>query len=243
MNAAVNFLTDFGDEAVVLPLALAVLLFLLALRWWRGALAWAASLCATLGTILLLKIVFTACAVQLAGTGIVSPSGHTASSCLIYGGVFVLLARRPNRLLPALLCAAAIAGVFGFTRLFLQVHTPGDVMAGATIGLAGICLLVALAGERPDMRRRWPLAVAALGVFVLFHGIRLPAEGAIRAFALQDWLPFLALLPGLDGGGGLKAHTTGPCSCSAVRNTTGIDRPIPCRVASQPSADGVEDAQ
>ncbi len=187
-----SFLTDFADQAVVLPLALAILVVLLGLRWPRGALAWTAAVCFTLGTILLLKIVCTACANYLAATGLHSPSGHTASACLVYGGLFVLLARRPSRMLPALLLAAGFAFVFGSSRIALHVHTLSDVAAGAVVGLAGVVVLVVLAGPRPPLLSRWPLAAAVLVVVMVFHGLRLPAEGAIRMFALSDWIPFLS---------------------------------------------------
>jgi membrane-associated phospholipid phosphatase len=192
LAALLNFLTDFADQAVALPLVLAVLLGLLGLRWWRGAGAWALAACFTFGTILLLKIVFAACATQLAATGIHSPSGHTASACLVYGGLFVLLARRPSHMLTALFIAAAFAIVFGYSRLALEVHTPGDVAAGGLIGLLGVAVLVVAAGRRPEPLLRWPIGVSVVGVLVVFHGFRLPAEGAIRHFALADWIPFLS---------------------------------------------------
>ncbi len=187
-----KFLTDFADQAVVLPLAVAILAVLLGLRWFRGAFAWTAAVCFTLGTILVLKIVCTACATHLAITGLQSPSGHTASACLVYGGLFVLLDRRPSRMLPALLLAAGLAFIVGSSRIALHAHTLSDVAVGAVVGLAGVFVLVALAGPRPPLMSRWPLGAAVLAIVVIFHGVRLPAEDAIRIFALSDWIPFLA---------------------------------------------------
>ncbi len=37
-----NFLTDFADQAVVLPFALVVAVALGVAGWWRGAFAWIA---------------------------------------------------------------------------------------------------------------------------------------------------------------------------------------------------------
>ena len=187
-----NFLTDFADQAVVLPLAVAILAVLLGLRWFRGALAWALAVCFTFGTILLLKVVCAACAIHLTATGLHSPSGHTASACLVYGGLFVLLARRPARMLPALLLAAGFAFVFGSSRIALHAHTLSDVAVGAVVGLAGVVVLVVLAGPRSPLMSRWPMATAVLAVVVVFHGLRLPAEDTIRMFAYLDWIPFLS---------------------------------------------------
>ena len=57
------------------------------------------------------------------------PSGHTASS---FAAVGALWACRSRLRVPALVLAAAIA----FSRLYLYVHWPSDVLAGAVIGWA-----------------------------------------------------------------------------------------------------------
>ena len=56
-----RFLTDFGDQAVILPLAATVALIFLISGWRRGALAWTVAVSATLGVVLLLKLAFLAC--------------------------------------------------------------------------------------------------------------------------------------------------------------------------------------
>jgi membrane-associated phospholipid phosphatase len=186
-----NFLTDFADQAVVLPFALVVAATLAIAGWWRGTLAWVLAVSGVLGTILVLKLVFAACAAQLDPSGIVSPSGHTASACVVYGGLAVLLLRGRVPGYVTVLLPLCIAAVFGVSRLVLHAHTPGDVAVGTVIGMAGVALLTALAGPRPVLRP-WPLGLAALTVIVVFHGLRMPAEAAIYRVALSGWLPFLA---------------------------------------------------
>lgn len=56
------------------------------------------------------------------------PSGHTSSAFAAAGALY---ARRSRLALPALLLAAAI----GFSRLYLYVHFPTDVLAGALLGI------------------------------------------------------------------------------------------------------------
>jgi len=186
-----NFLTDFADQAVVLPFALVVAVALAMAGWWRGTLAWAVAVGGVFGIILVLKVVFVACAARLDSSGIVSPSGHTASACVVYGGLAVLLLRGRIPHYLTMLLPLGIAAVFGVSRLVLHVHTLGDVVVGTMIGMAGAAVLARLAGPRP-MLRAWPLGIAAVTVVVVFHGLRMPAEAAIHRVALSGWLPFLA---------------------------------------------------
>lgn len=57
------------------------------------------------------------------------PSGHTAAS---FAAVFALKASGSRLWKPALVLAAAIA----FSRLYLYVHWPSDVLFGAVLGTA-----------------------------------------------------------------------------------------------------------
>ncbi len=199
-----HFVTDFGDQAVVLPVAGAVLLGLLAVGWWRAALAWAVVVPATLGAVLLAKMTVMACGGGVRGWGLASPSGHTAAAAAVYGGLVALALGDWARARVGLaLAGGAAAGlVVGYTRLALDVHTVADVVAGGAIGTAGSVVLAWLAGARPA-RPRAMLGVGAaaagavlLAVLVLFHGQRLHAEMRIGRAAVQVW-PF-----SLCGGGG-----------------------------------------
>ena len=183
-----TFLTNFADQAVVLPLAACVFAVLLALHWRRGALAWGACVSGVLAVMLVLKLVTLACGSHLAWTGVVSPSGHTATAAVVYGGLFALLARHSRA---GTLAAAAAGGLFalgiGLTRLALHVHTPADVAVGAVVGVAGAVLMQRLAGERPSgPASLWLLAATCL-VLLVFHGDRLEAETRLHWLALDLW--------------------------------------------------------
>ena len=188
-----RYLTDFADQAVVLPVAGAVLLGLLAVGWRRGALAWALSVGGVLLTMLGLKLVVFACFIHwdLAGHGrfaLSSPSGHTAASAVVYGGLLALLA--PRSVAGTLLAAFAgglVALLFGMTRLALQVHTVTDVLAGAAVGVLGAVAMRAMAGERPRDLSPPRLVLLACVVMIAFHGNRLEAESHIRLWAVDVW--------------------------------------------------------
>jgi len=183
-----SFLTDFADQAVVLPVAAAVFLVLLALGWRRGALAWSVGVVGVLATVLVLKLIVFACGWRFSWADLSSPSGHTAASSVVYGGLLALLVPRGRRgTLVAALAGGAVALVFGLTRLALQVHTVPDVIVGAAVGVAGTVVLRQLAGRRPERLTSPWLAVAALCVMLLFHGHRMEAETRIRWLALDLW--------------------------------------------------------
>ena len=144
-----QFLTDFADQAVVLPLGLIVGVLLAAFGWPRAALAWAIALGAALGLTLLAKLALLPCAPRVFGTALRTPSGHTAAASVTYGGLVALLIPGRWRLLGAVAASAAVGGVIAGTRLALGVHTGSEVVAGAAIGVAAAALLAVLAGERP----------------------------------------------------------------------------------------------
>src|SRR5450432_1483592 len=60
-TGGMNFLTDFADQAVVLPVAVVVAIVLAVMGWRRGALVWLGVLGVTFGVILVLKLGFLAC--------------------------------------------------------------------------------------------------------------------------------------------------------------------------------------
>lgn len=180
-----HLITDLGDQAVILPLTLAAGLVLLMAGWWRGALAWFAAVPATLAAVLLAKLSTMACQGLLPPVGLLSPSGHTASAAVVYGGLLALVIGGPRA---ALLCAGAVAAAVGYTRVALGVHTVADVWAGGLIGTAGAMVLSALAGPRPALRRGWiGVAAACVAVLVLFHGRHVYAEMHIRQMSQQIW--------------------------------------------------------
>ena len=185
-----QFLTDFADQAVILPVAAAVLLGLLVAGWWRGGWAWGGCVAGVLAAILALKLVGFACGDVLGWRrlGLVSPSGHTASACVVYGGLAALLVPR-GRMggVGVGLLAGAVALLAGATRLELGVHTPLEVCVGAMVGLIGAVAVRGLAGPPPArVARPWLLGPVCV-VMVALHGHRLAAETGLRWIALDVW--------------------------------------------------------
>ncbi len=174
-----QFLTDFADQAVILPLVVVVTVVLAFQGWRRGALVWFASIGGTFAVMLALKLFFMGCQGIFGGMALRSPSGHVAAACVVSGGMIAIFGRR--RLTVALGVVIA-AVVVGFTRLGLQAHTMPEVIIGAGAGLIGALVLARYAGPVPRLKAR-PLVLAVTAVLALFHGRHLEAEIVIRQAA------------------------------------------------------------
>ena len=189
-----SFLTDFADQAVILPLALAMAVLLTACGWGRGAMAWIACVGATLALTGFAKLLLAACGPVQVGAGLRSPSGHTAAATIVYGGLLCLGWRRahPASAWLAVVAALAVSVAIGLTRVALDAHTLPDVLAGGMVGGLGLAALLALAGPPPQRLRPAWLAIVVVAVAILTHGLHVRAEPAIGEVARR----LAALLPG-----------------------------------------------
>lgn len=174
-----RFLTDFADQAVILPMVLAVAVALAVQGWRRGAWAWLLVVGVTFVTMLGLKLTFLACSSLFGPMDIRSPSGHVAAATVVSGSLAAMLTRRSTGVLPAAILAAL---VIGLSRVWLGMHSLPEVGLGAVIGLAGAMALPRLAGAAPPLRVT-PLVLTIVLIAVLFHGLHMPAEAAIRRTA------------------------------------------------------------
>jgi membrane-associated phospholipid phosphatase len=172
-----RFLTDFADQAVVLPLIAVVALMLAVLGWRRGAVAWLAAVGVCFGAVLAMKLVFFTCGPALHMATLRSPSGHAAAAAIIAGGFAVALGRQ-SREVGAIAALGAVA--IGATRVALGWHSMAEVAVGGTLGVLGALGFAWLAGPPPVLRLRW-LCVSVVAVALLLHGQHLNAESRIRA--------------------------------------------------------------
>ena len=181
----VQWVTDFGDQSVILPVSLVILLFFCLARWDRGAFVWTATIIGTLGTMLLLKLGIGACGWEVGLRRLNSPSGHTASATAVYGGLLVLL-RPQTGIAAAVIAALLIAATFAASRLVLHDHTVPEVLIGAVVGVAGVSVFRFFARPVPNrIRRGWMLCMILLAM-VIEHGNRLPAEQHVHSFAITE---------------------------------------------------------
>jgi len=168
-----QFISDYADQAMVLPAVAMVGLWLLLAESRRAVLIWVASCAVVLGGIFLLKLVLPC---MTSAYGLRSPSGHTASTILVSGAVLLLVARpERGRRSWAVVAALAIGILVAVTRLELGAHTLPEVIAGAIMGTAGV-LVFATADLTPPRVPSLYLVAGCGMLALLLHGTRLPAE-------------------------------------------------------------------
>ena len=134
-----RYLTDFAEQALILPLVLAIATALAVQGWRRGALAWLIVVASTFAATLAFKLLFLACSPVFGPMDVHSPSGHVAAATVVAGGLAAMLTRHRATILPAAVVAAIVIGV---SRLVLGAHTLPEVIVGALIGLAGAAALL-----------------------------------------------------------------------------------------------------
>lgn len=192
MDSIWGFVSDFGDTAVTVPLALLMGLALVAARHFRMALGWCLAILACAGLIGALKLALAVCGYQPGGAVLASPSGHTAMSTAVYGGFAAVLGaglERPARD-AVIAAAAALMLAIAASRAVLHYHSAPEVAVGLAVGSLALSGIVVLAGRyRPVRLPVLPIAGAALAVALMFHGVRWPAEQAIRR--LGFWFELL----------------------------------------------------
>jgi membrane-associated phospholipid phosphatase len=196
--------TDFADGGTVLPVAAAILAVLLAYGERRQALTWALAVGLVLGVILALKFSLTGCLPPSPLACVRSPSGHTASAAVVYGGLATVLRRAPpppalppvptpmlQAVLPTLALSLVVAGVIGGTRVLLRAHTPPEALLGGGIGVLGAgCLAAAWPrAMRPELLAGRAVVVSAVVavLVVALHGGHWSAEQLIRRTAPWFW--------------------------------------------------------
>ena len=183
-----RFITDFADQGVILPVMATAGLVMALCGWWRGAAVWTGTVSLVLAVMLLLKIAGLYYA-WLAHAPIISPSGHVAAACVVYGGLLLMLGQRWFARFPAFMPVPLLgmALAIGLTRLSLHAHTLFEVVTGGIVGCAGGILIGRQCGPVPQPL--WVYLLPCVGCIAwLFYGHHLAIEGTIRSLFAPDAL-------------------------------------------------------
>ncbi|WP_131737640.1 phosphatase PAP2 family protein [Actinomadura roseirufa] len=160
MNGAMRTVTWLGSTAVLVPLVIAVAVFLLRAHGDRGS---AVLMGAGLGGAVLLSQVFKnvlarprppmSLSLTHAG-GYAYPSGHATQAIATWGMAAVLVTTRYSHRVRWSVSAGALVIVLlvGCSRLYLGVHWLTDVLGGYALGSAWLALLLPYRHRRPGGR-------------------------------------------------------------------------------------------
>jgi undecaprenyl-diphosphatase len=210
--------TELGSATVALAVIAAVALVLAARRCWRTLAYWLTAVGFAQALVWVLKSTLERArpmAMYQGTDGFSFPSGHAASSVVIYGFLAVLLAheKKPGGRRAILLLATTLVGLIAFSRLYLGAHWLSDVLASLSLGTAWVALL-SIAFRRHAQSEQLParlLSSTAVGALVLAGATvmatrhatdtaRYAPRAATSANLLVDWT--------LDGWQRLPVHRT-----------------------------------
>ena len=198
LNYTFKILTDMGDSLVLGALSLTLAVYLLASGYRRESAAAIAGYGLPVVVVTLMKLAFYTCLVRV--HGIVSPSGHAALSTG-FMGICVLMAIKlcPHfwRSLVPLALLAIMMGIC-ISRVALGMHTIGDVVVGAVVGLGSVIIIsrvilkrnVAIVAGQANILREKPvhpayLLLSMVIVGFLSYGVNLPSDRFLREVARQ----------------------------------------------------------
>ncbi|MBE9060397.1 phosphatase PAP2 family protein [cf. Phormidesmis sp. LEGE 11477] len=150
LDAVMVGITRLGDPRTVVPLTVIIFCFL----WWQRYQLEAKffALNAIGGAVLsyVLKLVFNRPRPQLwpqliSETTFSYPSGHALGSMVLYGFLsYLLITLYPRYSLIWRLVGIFLIVAIGFSRLYLGVHWPTDILAGYGIGFLWITVCIVL---------------------------------------------------------------------------------------------------
>jgi undecaprenyl-diphosphatase len=154
MTGAMVDVTALGSPTIVASFAVIVFASLVAMRDRRGAVqvaiasagAWLLTV-VTKGIIERQRPTIVAHLVEISGTSY--PSGHSLSAAALYL-TFALVAvghmRAATSRVVVIVSALTLVSMVGFSRVYLGVHYPSDVIAGVALGIAWALILAAVIG-------------------------------------------------------------------------------------------------
>jgi membrane-associated phospholipid phosphatase len=180
-------ITDFGDSAVMGPVALGIALWLSASRAWRGALAWALLFGSGALIVVCTKIAYVAWGLGVEPLDFTGISGHAMSATSVFAVGGYLIGRWISR---AAALAAAGAGVaigvtVGVSRIVLGEHSPAEVVAGCALGAAVAVAAISVLRLHPaKLAAPAAFGLAILALAFALHGHRAPTEPLTVRIAL-----------------------------------------------------------
>ena len=164
--------TELGSAMVAVTVIAAVSVLLALQRCWRTLAYWLAAVGFAQALVWMLKLTLgrNRPIAMYGGIDQLSfPSGHAASSVVLYGFLAVLLARgkSPSVRWSIAAVAALLVGLISFSRLYLGAHWLSDVLASLSLGTSWVALLSIaylqhVRGERLPTQALLLTALAAL---------------------------------------------------------------------------------
>lgn len=140
-----------------------------------------------------------------AATGYSFPSGHTQSAAAIYG----TLGYKTKKKWLRILCYAAVL-LIGFSRMFLGVHTPKDVLVALLVSVLCILVVEKLLKSSKSKGQKYPVAlltaVSVAAVVLSLYGYIISAKGIVSSAYAYDCAATTGAALGFVAGYLLEEH-------------------------------------
>lgn len=138
--------TEIGSAGVAIPMIAAASIVFAMARCWRTLGYWLTAMVFAQALVWVLKLALERARPALLYSGLDQfsfPSGHAASSIVLYGLLAFLLARgkSPGMKISIGSAATVVVLLISFSRLYLGAHWFSDVLASLAFGLAWVALL------------------------------------------------------------------------------------------------------
>ena len=151
LTAAMKFFSFIGSPPVLGVLGLSVVIAFLILKWKRALILFLIAMAGELALVFTLKGFFRRTRPESffdypLPSSFSFPSGHALGSFCFFGILaWFVTARTENKLLKGIIWIIAVSLIFaiGFSRIYLGVHFPSDVIAGYATGLFWIVVVAA----------------------------------------------------------------------------------------------------
>ncbi|TDY17029.1 PAP2 superfamily protein [Paraburkholderia sp. BL6665CI2N2] len=178
-----NSLSNFGDAAVTLPLAMGCAIWI-AVSDRRMAAYWLTSLAVGMAIVGATKILYAGCGIEISEIGFRVVSGHTMLSSAVWTTCIALFLRRAGRSSIGVTLGLAGGAIIGAARVFEEAHTVSEVIAGWAIGSAVALFFVrSLANSHVQLRGTIVAAVSLLLVSGIAYGHNAPFQSLIDQYS------------------------------------------------------------
>jgi hypothetical protein len=175
-------LTDFGDAAVLLPLSVVILVWLLSDDSRRVVGSWVIAVGLSVATIRLLKIyLYASPRHPISLARVVTPA--LASWSMVQLRSSLPPSKEDGRAVVLLAGSSLIVAING-SRVWLDAQSAPDVAVGIVIGIAMLALFAdQYVRFRTEGRQLRPVILSVVVVTAIFHGQALRAEAFLHAIS------------------------------------------------------------
>jgi undecaprenyl-diphosphatase len=168
VTKTLTFITSFGDAALIIPLAVIIMVWLLTQRSKAAAGWWVIAVIVCFGLTALLKVASFACLPHSVFRG---PSGHASQSILTYGALIIILTRHVRSwwVAVATFVGCLLVTSVAVTRIILGAHTILEVVAGLSVGVLALMIFARGYYGQPHVPERlpWMFACVLLAISAL----------------------------------------------------------------------------